>query len=311
MPEEDYVWLPKKELLTFEELAFLTSVFTEIGTQKIRLTGGEPLLRHDLPKLVELIACDSKVADLALTTNGILLPRYAKWLHEAGLTRITVSLDTLLPERFISITRRDALRDVHRGIEAAMEAGFAPLKLDTVLVRGLNDDEIAPLLRFARSIRAEIRFIEYMDVGGATRWSAEQVISRDEILERIGSTFGPVAALPKEDAAPADRFQLEDGTIFGVISSTTKPFCGTCDRARLTADGTFYLCLYARTGTDLRALVRGGASREEIAQVLRSTWAARTDRGAERRKELGDRGTLVQLGELRQDPRLEMHTRGG
>jgi cyclic pyranopterin phosphate synthase len=203
---------------------------------------------------------------------------------------------------------------VLRGIEAARAAGFPPLKLDTVVIRGINDDEVIDLLEFARGIGAEIRFIEYMDVGGATRWSREQVVSRVEILDRLAARYGAIEPIREESSAPAERFRLPDGTTFGIIASTTTPFCRTCDRSRLTADGTWYLCLYAQRGLDLRTPLRDGASREELKRLIAGTWLQRRDRGAEERKDLeaiGVRGVLVQVAGLRQDPRLEMHTRGG
>lgn len=311
MPEPSYVWLPKRDLLSFEELSRLTRIFAGLGVNKLRLTGGEPLLRQQLPVLVEQLAQETRFEDLALTTNGVLLAEHAPALRASGLKRVTVSLDTLSPARFFELTRRDDHARVLAGIDAVARAGFPPPKLDTVILRGFNDDELLPLLAFARSIGAELRFIEYMDVGGATNWSEAQVVSRREMLERITAAHGPAVALPNEDAAPADRFRLEDGTIFGIISSTTEPFCSTCDRARLTADGTLYLCLYAQRGLDLRALLRGGATDDALAAAITGAWSGRSDRGAEQRLGLEARAALVQIGELRRDPRLEMHTRGG
>jgi cyclic pyranopterin phosphate synthase len=311
MPEPDYVWLPREDILHFEEIVRLTRIFVGLGVSRIRLTGGEPLLRRNVPELVRQLSEVQTIEDLALTTNGVLLSDLARDLLEAGLGRVTVSLDTLDRARFRTITRMDELPRVLRGIQAAQETFDAPLKLDTVVIRGTNDDEIAGLLDFARERGAEIRFIEYMDVGGATRWSTDLVVSRDEILERIAATHGPVLPTTKDGWAPADRFMLGDGTAFGVISSTTAPFCRTCDRSRLTADGLWLLCLYAREGTNLRALVRNGAPDEEIARVLSDAWSAREDRGAERRIESTARGALIPLVSLKANPHLEMHTRGG
>ncbi len=311
MPERDYVWLPRAELLSFEELERLVGIFCALGVDKVRLTGGEPLLRQDLARLVRRLAAQPGLRDLALTTNGVLLAERAQALREAGLHRITVSLDTLRPERFRELTRRDEHRRVLDGLDAARAAGFATLKLDAVLVRGTNDDEVLALLDHARSIGAEIRFIEYMDVGGATRWSAEQVVPRAEILAKVRAAHGPVESLGPEGAAPAERFRLSDGTVFGIVASTTAPFCRTCDRSRLTADGTWFLCLYARNGTDLRSAIRKGASDAELAERIRAGWSRRIDRGAEQRLALRDRAALAGPAELRRDPRLEMHTRGG
>ncbi len=314
MPEEEYTWLRRADLLTFEEIQGLVEAFTELGVDKVRLTGGEPLLRRDVPDLVRLLAGVPAVRDLAMTTNGVLLGEQAATLRAAGLHRVTVSLDTLRPDRFRALTRRDDHAAVLRGIEAVRAAGFPGLKLDTVVIRGVNEDELIDLVEFARAHEAEVRFIEYMDVGGATRWSREQVVSRAEMLERLAARYGPIEPIREETSAPAERFRLADGLTFGIIASTTAPFCRTCDRSRLTADGTWYLCLYAQRGIDLRTPLRDGASRAELRALISRGWAERRDRGAEERKELeaiGFRGVLVQVEGLRRDPHLEMHTRGG
>jgi GTP 3',8-cyclase len=320
MPEPDYVWLPRSELLSFEELTRLVQVFCSLGVDRVRLTGGEPLLRHELPELVRRLAAEPRLQDLALTTNGVLLSDLAAPLRAAGLGRVTVSLDTLSAEKFRELTRRDEHARVLAGIQAVEEAGWKGLKLDCVVMRGRNDDELLSLLAFAKEHRAELRFIEYMDVGGATRWKREDVVSRVEMLERITGAHGPVEALledaspeplPFRGRAPAERFRLSDGTTFGIIASTTAPFCKSCDRSRVTADGTWFLCLYARSGLNLRQALRGGASDEALANLLRLTWQRRTDRGAEQRLALQHRGASAGVAELREDPRLEMHTRGG
>jgi cyclic pyranopterin phosphate synthase len=311
MPEEDYVWLDKRHILSFEEIRALVGVFCDLGVDKVRLTGGEPLLRRDLPALVELLREEERVHDLALTTNGILLADQARPLLAAGLSRVTVSLDTLRRERFVAIARRDALDQVLAGIDVAQAAGFEGTKIDTVVMRGTNDDELVDLLEYGKRVGAEVRFIEYMDVGGATRWSLDQVLPRREMLARIGAHYGGARAVEEESSAPADRFTLPDGTVFGIISSTTAPFCGSCDRSRLTADGLWYLCLYATRGVDLRGPLRDGATREELAALVASTWRARDDRGAERRLAAADRKSSVEVEALRDDPHLEMHTRGG
>jgi len=313
MPEVNYVWLPRASILSFEELSRLVGIFAPLGVDKVRLTGGEPLLRHELPELVRMIAAHPGISDLALTTNGILLAEHAAALRAAGLRRVNVSLDTLQPERMKQFAQSARHADVLRGIEAAQAAGLGPVKLNSVIIRGYNDDELVPLIEFGRTHGAELRFIEYMDVGGATGWSMAEVVSRREMLERLARRYGPIEPLPEnlESWAPADRFRLADGTVFGVIASTTEPFCRTCDRARLTADGHFLLCLYAESGLDLRAPLRDGASDEELTALIRAAWAARADRGAEARAAEADRGALYQLGTLRADPRKEMHTRGG
>jgi len=313
MPEAEYVWLPKSSLLTFEEIARLTGVFAGLGVTKVRLTGGEPLLRHELAALVSMLHAEPRLADLALTTNGVLLERFAAALKAAGLGRVTVSLDTLRPERMQEFARSGRHADVLAGIAAARGAGFERVKLNTVVVRGFNDDEIADLVAFGERHGAEVRFIEYMDVGGATRWSRDQVVSRAEILERLGAQFGPITAVPDRDhpAAPAERFRLASGTTFGIIASVTAPFCASCDRSRLTADGTWFLCLYAAKGIDLREPLRAGASDADLEALIRETWQGRADRGAEERLGVRERGVLYPIEALRADPRREMHTRGG
>src|SRR5438552_1028000 len=256
MPEEDYVWLPREEILHFEEIGVLADVFVDLGVDKIRLTGGEPLLRRDLPRLIRLLAAKERLRDLAITTNGVLLGEQARGLKDAGLHRVTVSLDTLRPARFAALTRRQTHAQVLEGIAAVARAGFTETKLDTVVIRGVNDDELVDLIEFGKHAPAEVRFIEYMDVGGATRWSREQVVSRTEVLEILASRYGRIEPVLEETTAPADRYRLPDGTVFGIIASTTAPFCATCDRSRLTADGVWYLCLYALRGTDLREPLR-------------------------------------------------------
>jgi len=310
MPEESYAWLPREDILTFEETAVLADLFAEHGATKVRLTGGEPLLRRDLETLVASLASKPWLEDLAMTTNGVLLAEHARALRASGLQRVTVSLDTLRADRFAAMTRRRDLPAVLRGIDAAAAAGF-PLKIDTVVLRGTNDDELGDLLAFARERGAELRFIEYMDVGGATAWSMEQVVSRDEILARLEAVHGPIATVEGRGSAPAERYRLDDGTTFGVIASTTRPFCRSCDRSRLTADGVWLLCLYAAHGTDLRRPLRAGAPLDTLREMIAAVWHGRADRGAEERRALPARGTFVPLATLKRDRHLEMHTRGG
>jgi cyclic pyranopterin phosphate synthase len=278
---------------------------------RLRLTGGEPLLRRDLPDLVAELAERRWLRDLALTTNGVLLAGAADDLKQAGLHRVTVSLDTLQRDRFERLTKFDALPKVIEGIDAARRAGLGPLKLDTVVSRGANDDELVDLVEFARAAGAEVRFIEYMDVGGATGWRPDAVVSRREMLARLTDQYGPIAALDEDSSAPAARFRLQDGLVFGIISSTTEPFCRTCDRARLTADGVLLLCLYAQHGTDLRRPLRAGASHETMLNLITAVWKGRADRGAEERRGVRDRGAYIPVRVLRRDAHLEMHTRGG
>ena len=310
MPEPDYVWLPREDILHFEEIERLVDVFATLGVDKVRLTGGEPLLRRDLPDLVRRLASRAAIRDLAMTTNGVLLAPQAAALREAGLHRLTVSLDTLRPDRFRNLTRFDELDRVLEGIAVAAPL-FPGLKLDTVVIRGVNDDELVDLIEFARTHHAEVRFIEYMDVGGATHWSMPRVLPRSEMIERLEAHYGTIAPVIEASSAPADRYTLPDGTIFGIISSTTEPFCHSCDRSRLTADGLWYLCLYAAHGTDLRRPMREGATDEQLAQLIRATWEVRSDRGAEERLSTRDRSPLIQVDRLKRDPHLEMHTRGG
>jgi cyclic pyranopterin phosphate synthase len=234
----------------------------------------------------------------------VLLAQHAAALRRAGLHRITVSLDTLDPATFRLLARRDELAAVLAGIDAAAAAGFTGIKLDTVVVAGVNDGELAALLDYARGVGAELRFIEYMDVGGATHWRPDAVVTRARMLELLGARFGRIDALPRTDSAPAERFALPDGTTFGIIGSVTQPFCRTCDRSRLTADGQWFRCLYAANGTDLRKPLRAGHSDAELA-------AAIDDRGAELRAALPDRRPLAPVAQLQRDPHLEMHTRGG
>ena len=279
MPEDDYVWLPREDVLHFEETSALVDIFLALGVDRIRLTGGEPLLRRDLSSLVAMIARKRDLADLALTTNGVLLADQAAGLKAAGLKRLTVSLDTLRADRFRALARFDELGD---------------------------------LIEFGKTMNAEVRFIEYMDVGGATRWSPDRVVSRRDILAALTRRYGALAAIDESSSAPADRFVLDDGTTFGIISSTTAPFCRSCDRSRLTADGMWYLCLYATSGVDLRGPLRSGATVEELTSLIGDTWRGRRDRGAEERLAMGDRRAFVPVRDLlRRDPHLEMHTRGG
>ena len=311
MPEEEYTWLPKRDILRFEEMVGLVDVFCDLGVDRVRITGGEPLLRRDLPALIRMIAGNRRVRDLALTTNGLRLAEQAEPLFASGLSRVTVSLDSLVPDVFEHLTHRPELERTLEGIAAAARVHPEGLKIDTVVMRGVNDGELPDMLEYGRGVGAEVRFIEYMDVGGATRWSLDDVVSKDEMLARIGQRYGPAEPLREESSAPANRYRLPDGTVFGIISSTTGPFCGSCDRSRLTADGMWYLCLYARAGIDLRTALRAGASREELQRLIESTWSQRADRGAEERLAREDRAPLTESESLRENPHLEMHTRGG
>ena len=313
MPEEEYVWLPRSSILSFEEIDRLVRVFSTLGVADVRLTGGEPLLRHDLSHLIELLAANDGITDIALTTNGVLLARQAEALKRAGLHRVTVSLDTVRPDRYRIFNRAEKFAAVEESIAMVRDVGLEKTKINSVVIRGFNDDELVDLMEFAGEHGAELRYIEYMDVGGATDWSMEQVVSRAEILDTLSTHYGDITPLSNDDdpSAPAQRFSLPDGRPFGIVASTTGPFCRSCDRSRLTADGMFFMCLYADDGVDLRELVRSDASDDEIANAIASAWRARSDRGAEQRVAMRERGVLYQVEGLRSDPHREMHTRGG
>jgi GTP 3',8-cyclase len=311
MPEEEYAWLPRDDVLDVGELERLARLFVQAGVEKIRLTGGEPLLRADLVELVRRLARIDGLKDLALTTNGVLLAENAVKLRDAGLHRMTVSLDTLQPDRFKAMSRRELHSKVLGGIEAASESGLPNLKLDAVIVRGVNDEELIDLLEYGKRMRAEVRFIEYMDVAGATHWSMDRVVSRAAMLDRVAAHYGPISNGAKEQGAPADRYLLPDGAAFGIIASTTAPFCRECDRSRLSADGLWFRCLYAIEGIDLRTHLRAGASDAKLSSVIETGWLSRTDRGAELRRGVPYRQAFVPVETLRKHPHLEMHTRGG
>jgi cyclic pyranopterin phosphate synthase len=311
MPEPDYAWLPKETLLSFEEIGTIVDAFSDLGVDRVRITGGEPLLRRDLTTLVRSLAGRPAVRDLAMTTNGVLLAAQAQALRTAGLHRITVSLDTLSRQRFRDLTRFDSLDAVLDGINAAARAGYDSVKIDTVVMRGVNDDELPDLIEFGRRVHAEVRFIEYMDVGGATRWTPSAVVSRRDMLDLLEARYGGIVPVDEESSAPADRFILPDGTTFGIISSTTEPFCESCDRSRLTADGVWLMCLYAHAGTDLRRPLRAGATHDELKRLVSTVWSSRADRGAEERLAFAHREPLIPLSALKKDAHLEMHTRGG
>jgi cyclic pyranopterin phosphate synthase len=312
MPAESYRWLPSESLLSFDELTRVARAFVAQGVSKLRLTGGEPLLRPGVPDLVARLSALDGVTDLALTTNGTRLAEVATDLRRAGLHRLTLSLDTLRPERMLELTRHDRSTAIAAGVEAAMDAGFRSIKMNTVVMRGFNEDELGSIVEFAVERGIEPRFIEYMDVGGALNWQADQVVPRDEILEILSATMGPAEPLPLVDRnAPARKWRFANGTSVGIVSSTTHPFCGDCDRSRLTADGTWYRCLYAEAGTDLRGPLREGESDTQIEGRISAGWRIRDDRGAQERHNLPNRGALVSLAKLKSDPRLEMHVRGG
>jgi cyclic pyranopterin phosphate synthase len=290
MPKEvfgrDFAFLRRDELLTFEEIARLTRVFVQLGVRKVRLTGGEPLLRRDLERLVEQLAVIDGLDDLALTTNGALLTRdKARALHAAGLRRITVSLDSLDDATFRAMNDVDfPVSRVLEAIDVAAEEGLSPVKIDVVVKRGLNDRGLADVARRFRGTPHIVRFIEYMDVGNSNGWRIDDVVSGREILSALQAVAPLVAADPNYFGEVAERWRWTDGAgEIGIITSVTQPFCGSCTRARLAANGQLYLCLFAGTGHDLRALLRRGASDEEVLDVLTRIWSARTDRYSEER----------------------------
>ena len=287
MPDAPAPWGPHTDVLSYEEITRLARIFVErFGVDGIRLTGGEPTLRADLPALVARLAtlrvstdtASSRAGrrpDLAITTNGTQLRRTASALRTAGLDRANVSLDTLRQDRFAQITHRDGLADVLDGIEAAVDAGLAPLKINAVIERGVNDDEIIDLARFGRQRGLEVRFIEFMPLDGAGRWSRNRVVGQDEIVEAIDRTF-PLVKIPARGAAPADRWRYADGAgVVAVIPSVTQPFCADCDRVRITADGQLRTCLFATTETDLRTPLRNNASDDDLAARIEAAVAAK------------------------------------
>ena len=281
MPAEDMVWVPRDELLTYEEIERIARVLRGLGVTAVRLTGGEPLVRADLPVLVAKLSALG-FDDLSLTTNGVGLPHLAPALARAGLKRVNVSCDSLDAERFAAITRRDALPQVLEGMDAAEAAGLSPVKVNVVLMRGVNDDEVVDFAAFARRTGRPVRFIEYMPLDAGHAWERPDVVPGAEIVHRIHAVF-PLEAVGTrdDDPAPADRYRFADGHgEIGVIASVTDAFCGTCNRLRLTADGALRNCLFATTESSLRDLLRAGASDEELAALCRHTvWAKAAGHG--------------------------------
>jgi cyclic pyranopterin phosphate synthase len=271
MPAEGMKWLPRAEILTFEEIERIARLFVEhLGVESIRLTGGEPTVRADLPVLVQMLAAlrqpDGQPIDLALTTNGAKLDRMAQRLRDAGLARINISLDSLKRDRFAEITRRDALDEVLNGISAAVKAGLDPVKVNVVVVRGWNEDEIVDFAEFGRQTGVQPRFIEFMPLDASGTWSMEQVVGADEIVAAVDAVY-PLEEV-EHGPEPASRWRYKDGAgEIGVIPSVTKPFCGDCDRVRLTAEGSFMTCLFARDDYDFRTAMRSGATDDELAEL--------------------------------------------
>ncbi|MFN7959084.1 MAG: GTP 3',8-cyclase MoaA [Holophagaceae bacterium] len=281
----DYPFLPREALLSFEEITRLVRVFAGLGVTKLRLTGGEPLLRRELPALVRMLAAVPGINDLALTTNGVLLPELAPALRSAGLKRLTVSLDTLRPDRFRALSDTDLpLSRVLDGIEAGRAAGFAPLKLNCVLQRGVNEDEVLELAAFAREGGHTLRFIEFMDVGTTNGWRLESVVPAEEVHRTLHARW-PLEPLPTAEDAVAREWRYRDGRgEVGLIASVTAPFCRSCDRARLSADGHLYTCLFAEGSLDLKGFLRAGHGDADLGALLGSHWRRREDRYSELRR---------------------------
>ena len=309
MPKETfhdrYRFLRTSERLGFNEIVRVARASVALGVRKLRLTGGEPLLRPRLAELVGELSMIDEVEDIALTTNGVLLAQHASELKANGLSRVTVSLDSLDPEVFARMSGGfGGLDDVLAGIEAAIEAGLGPVKINAVVRRGSNDHTVLPLLEHFRGSPVIVRLIEYMDVGNRNAWRAEEVVPSAELLRRIAARW-PLTPLPGHyHGEVAKRHRYDDGAgEIGFISSVSAPFCGDCTRARLSSEGMFYTCLFATAGTDLRGALRSGATDDELASLLRAAWAGRTDRYSEQREE---------LRRLEQPlPKIEMHYIGG
>jgi len=290
MPKEifgsNYRFLERTKLLSFEEIERIARLCVVRGVKKIRVTGGEPLVRPEVERLVEMLAGLSGLEDLSLTTNGaVLTRRKAQVLKDAGLGRITISLDSLDDATFKAINDVNLpAQRVLQAIDNAAAAGFSPVKINMVVKRGLNEQSVLPMARYFRDTGHIVRFIEYMDVGNTNGWRLDDIVSANEIIEKINAEYPIEPATPNYRGEVAKRWRYRDGTgEIGIIASVTQPFCGTCTRARLSADGSLYTCLFATKGHDIRRLLRGGASDEYVAQVIGSIWSRRSDRYSERR----------------------------
>ncbi len=277
MPDENIRFQPRNQILSFEEIERFARVVAQMGVDRLRVTGGEPLVRAELPRLVEKLVCVPGIEDVALTTNGILLAGQAAELKLAGLQRLNISLDTLEPETFRRITRRDGLEQVLEGIFAAQRLGFAKIRLNAVAIRGVTEEDIVPLGQFARQHSLELRFIEFMPLDGPGKWESQQVLTCQEIREQLEAAYGPLVPVPRTDASqPAVDFRFADGRgRIGFIHPVSQPFCGDCNRLRLTAEGQVRNCLFATQEWDARALLRGGATDDQIAALVRDSIAAK------------------------------------
>jgi cyclic pyranopterin phosphate synthase len=285
---EKYEFLARGKLLTFEEITRLTRILVKLGALKIRLTGGEPLVRREMDKLIGMLAGLDGIEDMAMTTNAVFLPQHAQALYDAGLKRITISLDSLDDEVFRTMNGgRGSVEEVLRGLEVAEQVGFSPIKINAVVQRGVNDHTLVDLARFFKDRGHIVRFIEYMDVGTVNGWNMTDVVPAEEILQKIDAELPLERIKPNYPGEVAQRYRFKDGAgEIGIIASVTKPFCGACNRLRLSAEGSLYTCLFATEGTDLRTPLRSGASDDEIESILRNMWGSRTDRYSEERSEL-------------------------
>lgn len=279
MPLDEYEWINKKEILTFEEISRLATLFVGLGVEKIRLTGGEPLVRQNLDKLVAKLSSIAGLKDLCLTTNGALLAEKVAALKASGLKRVNISVDSLSPEKFRQMTKRGDLSKVLEGLFAAKHHGLHPIKLNAVIERGLNEDDVLSLVEFSRDNGFALRFIEYMDVGNSNDWTSGKLVSKREIIEKIQSRYPLKEVGRAGGSAPSVDYEFVDGRgDVGVIASVTEPFCSSCTRVRLTADGKIVTCLFSGVGYDVKALLRGGASDEDITKFIISIWQKRADR---------------------------------
>jgi cyclic pyranopterin phosphate synthase len=309
MPFDEYTWMAKSEVLSFSEIERLARVFAGLGVTQLRLTGGEPLVRRELHRLVGSLTNIPGISDISLTTNGALLVEQSQPLYDAGLHRINVSIDTLKPDRFREITQRGDLDTVLKGLFAAQRVGMRPIKINAVVIRGFNDDELIDLLAFARTYGFEMRFIEYMDVGNANGWTLDKTFTKREMLETIHARFPVREAGRAGGSAPAVDYEFLDGSgKVGIIGSVTEPFCSSCTRIRLTADGKLVTCLFAENGFDIKALMRRGASDADLTDAISAQWSGRADRFSDERWKHLQSGTPYKPESHK---KIEMITLGG
>ncbi len=309
MPLDEYEWIDRAEILTYEEITRLARVFVSLGVEKIRLTGGEPLLRRNLEELVSSVSAIEGIGELCLTTNGASLAEKVQALSAAGLRRVNVSIDTLDPVKFRAMTKRGDLEKVLEGLFAAKEAGLHPIKINAVIEKGVNDDDIIDLVEFSRKHGFAMRFIEYMDVGNANEWTTGKLVPAKQVLETIAARYPLREVGRAQGSAPSVDYEFVDGGgEVGVIGSVTEPFCGTCTRARLTADGKIVTCLFSNQGHDVKTLMRGGADDEQLTAFIVSLWTGRGDRYSEERFAAMNSAAGYQPGQRK---KIEMITLGG